>query len=155
MFAKTTIVPKDAQAKILTGLASKLKARKEPDRPSMLWSDGTKLELPDEILQIILIATQALMQNQGVTVVIRSEWLTTKEAAEMMGCSRQHVVELVETKKLKGTKIGTHRRIKLYDLLGFINSDEEERDKAMADLVAHTEEFGGYDLDTRTGEKSL
>jgi excisionase family DNA binding protein len=150
MLAATTIVPKDEQSQALSGVALKLITETEPKRPCLVWPDGTKLELPESLMQILSVTAQALVRKQGVTVVVRSEWLTTKEAADMIGCSRQHVVELIEANNLKATKIGTHRRIKLSDLMNFINAQDQERDRAMADLVTHTEEFGGYDKPARS-----
>lgn len=64
----------------------------------------------------------------------------------MIACSRQHVVDLINEGKLKASKIGTHERIKLDDLLQFIEEEDKERDTALASLVEHTEEMGGYDL---------
>ncbi len=148
MLAATTIVPEYEQSQAVSGIANKLVIESELKRPFLVWTDGTKLELPESLMQILSLTAQALVRKQGVTVVVRSEWLTTKEAADMIGCSRQHVVELIEANKLKATKIGTHRRIKLADLMSFINVQDQERDKAMANLIAHTEEFGGYDKPT-------
>lgn len=64
----------------------------------------------------------------------------------MIACSRQHVVDLINEGQLKASKIGTHRRIKLDDLLQFIEEEDKERDAAMASLIEHTEEMGGYEL---------
>ncbi|MBS2006682.1 MAG: helix-turn-helix domain-containing protein [Cyanobacteria bacterium SZAS TMP-1] len=73
-----------------------------------------------------------------------SEWLTSNEAAEMLGCSRQHVVELIHTGKLKATKRGTECRIWLPDLMQFIDADDKVRETAFRKLIAQTEEFDGY-----------
>lgn len=43
---------------------------------------------------------------------MNKDWLTTSETANMLGVSRQHVVDLCERGKLKCTKTGTHRRIR-------------------------------------------
>ncbi len=37
--------------------------------------------------------------------------LTTGQAAELLGCSRQHVVDLCDRGELRSTSIGTHRRL--------------------------------------------
>lgn len=139
----STIVSKQDQTPEVIGVAHQLDIKREG--PFLAWSDGTKVRLPEPLLQVLLVAAHAMMRNQGVTLVLRSDWLTTREAAELIGCSRQQVVDLIEAKKLKASKVGTHRRIQLSDLLAFIEAEDKERDEAMSDLVRHTEEFGGYD----------
>lgn len=139
----STIVPKQEQALEVIGVAKQLDIKREST--FLAWADGTRVLLPEPLLEVLVLAAHAMMHNQGVTLVLRSNWLTTREAAELIGCSRQQVVDLIEEKKLKASKIGTHRRIQLSDLLAFIAAEDEERDQAMSDLVRDTEEFGGYD----------
>lgn len=38
-------------------------------------------------------------------------WLSTMEAANIIGVSKSHVIDLVDTGQLPATKVGTHRRI--------------------------------------------
>lgn len=42
--------------------------------------------------------------------------LTTGQAARLLGCSRQHVVDLCNAGRLESTTIGTHRRIARRDV---------------------------------------
>ncbi len=49
-----------------------------------------------------------------------SDLLTTRQAADVLGCSRQHVVDLCAAGKLPHTRIGTHRRIRRGDLEAFV-----------------------------------
>lgn len=128
------------------GLLKVLERRDTSDKPVLVWG-GERTELPEEVIPLLSFALHAMSRGQGVTLITRPEWLTTQEAAEMIACSRQHVVDLINEGKLKGAKIGTHRRIKLDDLLEFIEQEDRERDAAMAALIAHTEEIGGYDLE--------
>ena len=127
------------------GLLKVLQHADTSDKPILLWG-GKRIELPGEIVSLLSLALNALSRGQGVSLITRPEFLTTHEAAEMIACSRQHVVDLINKGELKCTKIGTHRRIKLDDLLAFIEEEDKERNAAMASLIAHTEEIGGYDL---------
>lgn len=45
-----------------------------------------------------------------------SDLLTTQHAATLLGCSRQHVVDLCESGRLPHVRIGTHRRIRRTDV---------------------------------------
>ncbi|UFU07960.1 helix-turn-helix domain-containing protein [Ruania halotolerans] len=47
---------------------------------------------------------------------MHNDWLTTSEAASMLGVSRQHVVDLCERGELNCTKTGTHRRIRRFEI---------------------------------------
>lgn len=146
MQANTTIVPTDEQAGSISGVARSLQGQAE--KPFVLvCPDGSKVTLPDPLVQVLLTAAQAMTRKNGITLVVRSSWLTTQEAADLMGYSRQVIVDLVKKNKLKASKLGTHRRIKLSDLLDYMEMEDKQRDEAMTKLVEHTQEFGGYDQD--------
>lgn len=135
----TLLPPKQdaAQTKVLQA-----KVRK----PTLIDSEGKTTELPEEVLELLSFVLKAWKHGQGVTVTVQSQLVTTQEAANLIGCSRQHVVSLMNTGALAGRKIGTHRRIKLEDVLSFINDEDKVRDKTMDDLVALSEEMGGYEI---------
>ncbi len=136
---------KSGHRKETVGLLRALRQTDASDKPMLVWG-GEKTELPEEIIPLLACALQAMVRGQAVSLITRPEWLTTQEAAEMIACSRQHVVDLINEGRLKASKIGTHRRIKLDDLLEFIQQEDRERDAAMASLIEHTEEMGGYEL---------
>lgn len=127
------------------GLLKVLHQAETAEKPVLIWGNE-KTELPEDIIPLLLCALQAMSRGQAVSLVTRPEWLTTQEAAEMIACSRQHIVDLINDGQLKASKIGTHRRIKLDDLLWFIEEEDKTIDAAMASLIEHTEEMGGYEL---------
>lgn len=144
MLANTTIVPKEDQSAPILGIAKSLQAQPEASF-SLQCPDGKLVPLPEPLIQVLLLAAEAMMRKRGITMIVRSEWLTTQEAADLMGYSRQVVVDLIKKDRLKASKLGTHRRIRLSDLIDYMSQEDKERVQAMADLVEHTEEFGGYD----------
>ena len=71
--------------------------------------------------------------------------LTTQQVAERLGVSRPHVVSLIESRKLVGTKVGTHRRVLLADLEAYQSRQAASRSKALTSLVRQTRKLGlGY-----------
>jgi excisionase family DNA binding protein len=114
-------------------------------KPTLVDSDGREIELPAEMLDLLSFVMDAWKRGHGVTITVQSKLITTQEAADLIGCSRQHVVSLMNSGALPGRKIGTHRRIKLEDVLRFIQEQDKHRDAVMDDLVALTEEIGGYE----------
>jgi excisionase family DNA binding protein len=65
------------------------------------------------------------------------ELLRTGEAARLLGCSRQHVVDLCERGMLPVTKTGTHRRIARSAIEQFIGRDRGLTRDALQSLWLH------------------
>lgn len=60
----------------------------------------------------------------------RRDLLTTGQAATVLGCSRQHVVDLCESGALSFVTVGTHRRVRRADvdaLAGRVLTRDQER----------------------------
>jgi excisionase family DNA binding protein len=71
--------------------------------------------------------------------------MTTQQVAERLGVSRPHVVSLIESGKLRGAKVGTHRRVLLADLEAYQVRENAHRSKALTALVRQTRKLGlGY-----------
>jgi excisionase family DNA binding protein len=65
--------------------------------------------------------------------------LTTTEAARLLGCSRQHVVDLCNSGRLPYTQPGTHRRIRRADVEAWTSPPprrEDERSRWLHQAVA-------------------
>lgn len=52
------------------------------------------------------------------------ELLTTGQAAALLGCSRQHVVDLCEQGALPFVSVGTHRRVRRWDVVAVAGRDQ-------------------------------
>lgn len=55
-----------------------------------------------------------------------AQWMSTGEVAEILGVSRQHIVDLCERGELPFAKVGTHRRIRRADLNGLFRTHLDE-----------------------------
>ncbi len=148
MLANTTIVPNETQAPSMADIAKTLQEQSKA-KFSLLGPDGIKIPLPEPLTRVLLIAAEALNSKNAVTLLVRNSWLTTQDAAEIMGYSRQVVVDLIKKSKLKASKLGSHRRIRLTDLLEFIESGGREGSEAMAKIVSHTKEVVGHNDEHR------
>jgi excisionase family DNA binding protein len=71
--------------------------------------------------------------------------LTTQAAAEFIGCSRPHLVKLLEEGKIAFTKVGKHRRIKFDDIVKYRNQTKEQQKRHIIDIMNADEETGLYD----------
>jgi excisionase family DNA binding protein len=86
-------------------------------------------------------------QARGETLEIESlpAELTTGQAADLLGVSRPTVVSLIDRGDLPAHRIGTHRRLRLQDVLAYRARAREQRHAALDELTAVSEELGLYD----------
>lgn len=70
----------------------------------------------------------------------------------MLGVPQDHLVRLLDERRLPFTKAGKHRRLRLQDVIAFREKRDSERRAALRDLSVLTEELGGYEREL--GESS-
>ncbi|MGI0129147.1 MAG: helix-turn-helix domain-containing protein, partial [Thermoplasmata archaeon] len=75
----------------------------------------------------------------AITIVPTKMLVTTQQAADLLGVSRQHVVKLITNKELPHEMVGTHRRIRMEDLIQFKRRRESTRDEALRRLSEQAE----------------
>lgn len=146
MHSAPTFLPTADESKAAIAIAAALQVPRLEREPVLLLPNGQKQSIPAPLAGVLAIAAQAMVNGYAVSVTIHSGVITTKQAADMLACSRQHVVKLIDEGKLPAEKIpgGTHRRIRLKDLLEFMNKEDVRRDQLLDDMAAITEASGGY-----------
>jgi excisionase family DNA binding protein len=75
--------------------------------------------------------------------------MTTQQAANILGVSRPFLIKLLEQGEILYTKVGTHRRIYLENLINYKEKRDKQREEALDELINMTEEFGLYELDEK------
>ena len=136
--------PTEEQARQAIYVVETVRQRSRSTLPSLVWPDGSSIKISKPLLSLLSIGAEFMVRGQGINLVPCSSWLTTQEAAELLGCSRQHVVDLIDSGKLSGIKPGTHRRIKLSAILDYIEVEDKAREKGFRKLIAATDKIGGY-----------
>ncbi|MFV8750914.1 helix-turn-helix domain-containing protein [Nannocystaceae bacterium ST9] len=143
----TPVTVPASQREALRGLAQVLefdsKTRK-PSRPRIVGPDGRSVELPDTVFHLFVRVVEVLARGDAVTVVPVGKQLTTQQAANILNVSRQYLVRLLDEGRIPFTKTGTHRRVKIEDVLEFKRVRDDERRAGLDELTALSEEFGGY-----------
>jgi excisionase family DNA binding protein len=111
--------------------------------------DGTRLELPGEIFEVLRDVVAALAQGLAITVAPHQTVLSTSEAASILGVSRPTLVRLLEAGEIPFSQPGRHRRVRLADLLAHRESTSRGRAVLLDQMVAGSEDAGLYDLPDR------
>ena len=76
--------------------------------------------------------------------VLRIE-LTVSEVAELLKVSRPFVIKLLESGAIPFRKVGTHRRVRLVDVLEYRDKQDAVANAALEEMVRQAEEHGLYD----------
>lgn len=64
----------------------------------------------------------------------------------MLNMSRPYLVQLLDGGQIPFSKTGTHRRIRLDDVLAYKERKKSERRASLSELTRLSQEFGLYDL---------
>ena len=104
-----------------------------------------KIILPLRALELLGDILKAMSEGKPISIVPVATEVTTQKAAEILGCSRPHLVKLLEEGLIAFTKVGKHRRIKFEDVIRYKQKMKEEQKKLLIEVMTADEEDGLYD----------
>lgn len=133
-------------------LAELAKVFAKPDQVALIDAQGNRTHLPEALFAHFARIVRLMSEKKAIVMVPEDEAFTTQAAANYLGVSRQHLVDLLEQKKIPHHKVGTHRRVTFKDLLAYERTRDALRREALDQLAAAAEAAGVYDSDY-TGEK--
>lgn len=107
--------------------------------------DGTQTVIPEALHAVLLKAVTALAHGDGIAVIPYGALLTTQQAADILNVSRPTLVKLLEDGAVPFTRVRSHRRVRLADLLHYQQQRRGMANKARARVVARAQELGIYD----------
>ena len=104
-----------------------------------------RIKIPLHALKLLAKILKETSQGKPISIVPLATEITTQAAAELLGCSRPHVVKLLEEGKINFTKIGKHRRIKYQDVVEYKKQLKGKQRKLLSEIMKADEESGMYD----------
>ena len=126
-------------------LASAIK-RISSEQPEIeIEETSDKFKIPLSALKLLSDILKAMGQGKLISVVPVATEVTTQAASEILGCSRPHIVKLLEEGKIAFTKVGKHRRIKFDDIVKYKKHMKEQQKQNIIDIMNSDEETGLHD----------
>lgn len=135
-----SLIPEEA-------LAELAKAFAKPDHVALIDAQGNRTHLPEALFAHFARIVRLMSDKKAVVLVPEDEAFTTQAAANYLGVSRQHLVNLLENQEIPHHKVGTHRRVTFKNLLAYERKRDRTRRDALDKLAADVDAAGLYDTD--------
>lgn len=104
-----------------------------------------KIVVPLRALKLFGSILKAMSEGKPISIVPLATEVTTQKAAEILGCSRPHLVKMLEEGKIPFVKIGKHRRILFEDVMEYKKQMKAEQKKHLVEMMNLDEDLGIYD----------
>jgi len=120
-------------------------ARKRGKTARLTGFDGHNIEIPSDLVEALLLIVHQLQTGNGVSIAALRAEVTTAEAADLLNVSRPFVIKLLESGAMPFRKVGTHRRVRLIDVLEYRDRQDAVANAALNDMVRQAERHGLYE----------
>jgi excisionase family DNA binding protein len=104
-----------------------------------------KIILPKMAVELLGEILKSMSEGIPISIVPEATEVTTQKAAEIIGCSRPHLVKLLETGEIEFIKVGKHRRINIEDVYKYKLKMKEIQNQRIIEMMNFDEEIGLYD----------
>jgi excisionase family DNA binding protein len=126
-------------------LVSTLNELKDQNPEIEIEETQQRIRIPLSALKVLAQILKETSQGKPVSIVPVATEVTTQAAAEILGCSRPHVVKLLDTGQIKFTKVGKHRRIKYEDVISYKKKMKDKQERLINQIMDTDENSGLYD----------
>lgn len=143
---KNLLVTIDSQINSSSHLRKQLEERYHTSTHKLVRADGTELPISDNVFQVLQQILPALEQGRTtVTITPTNHEITTQEAADILNVSRPHLIKLLENNEIPYTKTGSHRRIKVKDLMDYKEKKDSQCRQSLSEMAEIMQENGLFD----------
>lgn len=123
-------------------LASRLGTQSTFDVKALNLASEPTLKIPASAARLLIQILDEMSRGNAVKIVPIHAELTTQEAADLLNVSRPTLIQLLEEGKIPFRKVGTHRRVRMEQLVAYKRQLDADRRAALAELVAYDQEIG-------------
>ena len=130
----TTVPPSRDEVELAPSSGERLAPLARLDRPLAMRVRGAEeetIELPAGAVKLLVEILEDMASGRAVTIVPQNAELTTQQAADFLNVSRPFLIRLLAEKKIPFRMVGTHRRVRLEDVLKYKEGVDAERRKVL------------------------
>lgn len=112
--------------------------------PKLLLPDGKQLELPQHVFNALAFVVHHMAHGDAVSLMPMDKLLTTRQAADILSMSRPFLTRLLDQGDIPSFKVGTHRRVKMQDVINYKRQRDEKALRMLDQMAAEAQEAGDY-----------
>jgi excisionase family DNA binding protein len=141
-------LPTEAERNLARESAEKLKRfrrrKKKPKNVTVQIDSDDEALIPIPVSAFCLLADMLVEMARGnaITLIPVHAELTTQQAANILNVSRPYLIGLLDAKKIPYHLVGSHRRIKLTDLIEYKHQIDAGRREAFRTITEDSQELG-------------
>ncbi len=137
-----SIVPDSADSEQAKQLLDFIAREGASGAPRLVSESGQEVQLPPAVYRALEEAAEAVAGGSSVTVLPTQHELTSTQAADVLNVSRPHLVGLLNAGEIPFHKVGSHRRVRLDDLLTYRRRRDSGRREALRRLTRDAQDAG-------------
>lgn len=121
--------------------------RREPPagrEATLIAPDGAVSAIPAAEYAVVRRVLEELARGHAVQLIAYPKELTTQQAADILNISRTYLIRLLHQGQMPFVRVGTHRRIKLEDVLAYRAQRSEQRRESLAAMAQTSQDLGVY-----------
>lgn len=104
-----------------------------------------QVAIPEAAVRLLARILEEMAKGNSVTVMATETELTTQQAADVLNVSRPFLIQQLEKGLISYHKVGSHKRVRLHDILQYKQSMDQKRYDALDQLSAMDQTLGfGY-----------
>ena len=119
-----------------------LSAHGSDESLTLLAPSGESVALPASMIDALGDVAREASRGYEVTVIAHDKLISTQDAADILGVSRPHLVKLLESGDMPFHLAGTHRRVRLEDVLAYKAERDGVRRESLRKLTEESQLMG-------------
>jgi excisionase family DNA binding protein len=104
-----------------------------------------RIKIPVQALRLLERILEVTAQGKPISIVPLEMEVTTQFAADFLGCSRPHLIKILEDGLIPFTTVGRHRRIKFEDIQKYKKAMKAAQRQLLVNMMRQDQDFGMYD----------